>query len=439
MAGLLATFTFLPTAIPVGWQMIRAEEVLALRRTEAAARSFGWLAESGRRPEPQIVAEAEVDWLSIPSIAVDLGDPALRGHDLAFLCAENGPRTIQADDRLWAVACVEQGDIRVFAASRIHPARQAQLVMGLVLLLAVVVGIVTALGVLRLLRPLSDVSRALHRVGEGERGVRMPRTGLAELDELVDRLNAAAREMEDREDGILARIELVQEMARLVAHEVRNPLQSLELLTSLIASESDERERLDIANSIHQEIHTLETVVNRLLRESAISGALRLQRQPQSVATLVEQVVALRRPEANARSMRLSTGVLADRLVLVDAALLKRSIENLVINAMQAVPRRSGEVSISVLEEEPHLVIAVDDNGPGVDPTLAETIFDAHVTTKERGTGLGLTLVKGVVEAHNGYIRVVRSPLGGARFEVRIPLDGEENSEQGAAQNRSRR
>ena len=264
----------------------------------------------------------------------------------------------------------------------------------------------------------------------------MPRTGLAELDELVDRLNAAAREMEDREDAILGRIEVVQEMARLVAHEIRNPLQSLELLTSLIASESDEGERLDIGNSIHQEIHTLETVVNRLLRESAMSGALRLQRQLQAVGPLVEQVVALRRPEANARGMRLSTGVLSPRQVNIDIALFKRSLENLVINAMQAVPRRSGEISVSAIEEDQYLLVAVDDNGPGVDPKLTEQIFEPHVTSKESGTGLGLTLVKGVVEAHNGSIRVSPSPLGGARFEVRIPLDGEEPSEQNSPAHR---
>ena len=129
-------------------------------------------------------------------------------------------------------------------------------------------------------------------------------TGLAELDVLVDHLNAAARDMEDRQDTILGRIAVVQEMARMVAHEVRNPLQSIELLTSLIASEQDERERLELANAIHEEIRTLETVVTRLLRESATKGALRLRHQSASVVSLIEQVVALRRPQAQAQAYR---------------------------------------------------------------------------------------------------------------------------------------
>ena len=76
------------------------------------------------------------------------------------------------------------------------------------------------------------------------------------------------------------------------------------------------------------------------------------------------------------------------------------------------------------------MLITVDDNGPGVPEDMTEQIFEADVTSKPTGTGLGLALVKGVVEAHNGYIRCVPSPLGGARFEIRIPLESEASSEQ---------
>ncbi len=441
MAGGLATVTFLPTAVPLGWQMIQAEEAMALRSTSATARSAAWLVRSGGQADSELLLNTEVDWLYIEQQDLLLGRAEPLPLDLDALCPlGDAAQAVTAEGGLWAVSCHSGADTgRILAGTRVQPARQAQTVMGLVLLLAVPVGLVTALGILRLLAPLSEVTRSLARVGAGERGVRMPRTGLAELDDLVDRLNAAAREMEDREDAILGRIEVVQEMARLVAHEVRNPLQSLELLTSLIASEEDEVERMEIANSIHQEIRTLETVVNRLLRESAVKGSLRLQRQVGSLSPLVEQVVTLRRPQANARGTRLDHGALSDREFPFDQALMKRSIENLVINAMQAIPARGGEIRISVFEEEPYMVITVDDNGPGVDEELADQVFEAHVTSKESGTGLGLTLVKGVVEAHNGYIRYARSPLGGARFEARIPFDpGEEQSEQPSAPNLGR-
>jgi signal transduction histidine kinase len=257
----------------------------------------------------------------------------------------------------------------------------------------------------------------------------MQQTGLGELDELVDRLNAAARSVEDREDAITGRIQVVQEMARIVAHEIRNPLQSLELLTSLIAQEEDDTERHEIADAIHNEIRTLEQVVNRLLRESAMRGSLRLRIGMHAAAPLARQVLALRRPQANRRGVRLTSGPLSQTRVPMDQTLIKRSIENLVLNALQAVPERYGEVRVSVTDEAEWLLICVEDNGPGVDPEVGDAIFEPKVTSKETGTGLGLALVKGVVEAHSGYIRYGESSLGGARFEARIPLTQREEED----------
>ncbi len=427
MAGALAAVAFLPTAIPLLWQTIEAEET---RGTVFAAYAVVSVEAALRDGEPPPTVQ-ELDKFRVSSLVVEragegpvrLGLP-IEPDLLGPVCAsDDGSEVVAGSSRsLWAVHCSAQanGD-RVVAAVRLEPAAQAQRVLALVVLLGISVGIITALGILRLLRPLSEISGALARVGAGERGVRMAQTGLAELDELVDRLNAAARSVEDREDGILGRIEVVQEMARIVAHEIRNPLQSLELLTSLVASEDDDQERMHIAGSIHAEVRTLEQVVHRLLRESATRGALRLRLTTQAVAPLVEQVIALRRPQANSQSVRLAMGPMSWATVPFDQALLKRSIENLVLNALQAVPPTTGEVRVSVLEEDEWLVIIVDDNGPGVPEELRDHVFEANVTSKEGGTGLGLALVKGVVEAHSGHIEYHPSPLGGARFEARIP------------------
>ena len=427
MAGALAAVSFLPTAIPLIWQIIRSEENRGSEVTRYAALAVQRGLEQGE-PIPPV---SDLDGYGVHSLVVGVGSvqPVHLGLPVDDLLVEpickSATRSdvVPGDGRvLWAISCSEPSEGRqVAAAMLLEPASQAQRIIGLVLLLGLLVGIITALGILRLLRPLSEISRALARVGTGERGVRMSRTGLAELDELVDRLNAAARSVEDREDGILGRIEVVQEMARIVAHEIRNPLQSLELLTSLIASEDDDQERLQIAKSIHAEVRTLEQVVTRLLRESATRGSLRLRVTVQPLAPLVEQVIALRRPQANGQNVRLTVGPLSWAPAPFDQALLKRSVENLVLNALQAVPRDTGHVQVSIVEEEEWIVILVDDNGPGVPPELEEHVFEANVTSKEGGTGLGLALVKGVVEAHSGYIRYGTSPLGGARFEARIP------------------
>ncbi len=428
MAGALSAITFVPTAIPLIWQIIAAEELSAVQHTTAAAYSMHANAHNGLGPTPGWLGQFGV---ASARIGAPEGQPVLLGRTLpesevVRLCASSPPNGVVsvAPRTVWAASCVEQDGIRVVAATPLDPSAPARRVLAMVLLLGAFVGIVTALGILRLLRPLSMVSRALDRVGAGERGVSVPQTGLSELDQLVNHLNAAARSVDDREDAILARIAVVQEMSRIVAHEVRNPLQSIELLTSLIASEEDGKERLAIAESIHHEIASLEQVVTRLLRESASRGALRLQPVVQPMVPLVNQVLALRRPQANSQGVRLTTGAMSWSEIAFDPALLKRSIENLVINAVQAVPRNSGEVRVTLQDEDGGMTILVEDNGPGVPDHLVDHVFEPNVTHgKKGGHGLGLMLVKGVIEAHNGYIRYEPSPLGGACFRAWIPAE----------------
>jgi signal transduction histidine kinase len=120
--------------------------------------------------------------------------------------------------------------------------------------------------------------------------------------------------------------------------------------------------------------------------------------------------------------VQLTTGEVSTVELPFDQALVKRTIENLVLNALQAAPRGTGEVRVSVVEEGDGIVIVVEDNGPGVPEEIVDHVFEPNVTGKQGGHGLGLALVKGVVEAHNGHIRYTRSALGGARFEAWLPL-----------------
>lgn len=405
--------------------MVDSESAIALRHTSWAALTVSRSLQRGAVLTPEVVSDLGVHSLRVHTtngLELYRFGPQLPDELLERVCEAATPDLVQADGTFWAVSCLRGRSHEVVAAFVPDFATGADMIF-LVVALAVIVGIITALGILSLLRPLSQVTHALARVEAGERGVRLATTGLKELDDLVERLNAAARSVELREDAVMARIRVVQEMARLVAHEIRNPLQSLEILTTLVAHEDDPDERRQVASSIHNEIRTLDRVVQRMLREGASSGALRLHRSTQPIAPLVEQIVTLRQPDARAQGIRLVIGLMSWRPVPFDSTLVGRSIENLVVNALQAVSPHGGEVRISVYEESPWLCLAVDDNGPGVDPALQDHIFEADVTTKTSGTGLGLSLVKGVVEAHGGSVSCGPSALGGARFVLRLPLE----------------
>ena len=440
LSGLLAAVTVLPTAAPLSWRLQWGQEANELRHVATAAQAIAHLG-----PDAPLLANlpADLDVAWVARLDSDLKPIEQNGRAPVIEplpCQSDGEKiALDADGRRWAIACRTAGAHVIAAADPAGASPWPQVLM-LVASLAGIVGIVTALGVLRLLAPLSRVSRALTRVGAGERGVHLESSGLRELDDLVDRLNTAAQAMQDREEAILARIQAVQEMSRMVAHEVRNPLQSLELLTSLIATEDDAAERARIVGAIHMEIRALDLVVERVLRQGVARGTgIKLQQTRQSVRPLCEHVYTLRSAQAKAHGVELRLGGVVDTAIDLDAALVGRSIENLVLNALQVVGRQ-GKVVLSAFERfipSPagagnELWIVVDDNGPGVDPEISAHVWDANVSGRTGGTGLGLALVKEVIEAHGGYVFHEPSPLGGARFVARLPIGEVARGSEGA-------
>jgi signal transduction histidine kinase len=427
LSGFLAAVAFLPTIFPLSLKLINTEELAITRLLLIQAEHVRRLIQDGIPLHDDTLVRLDLAAIDVGRVdgtpIVQLGQP-IPDEVRTRLCLSEieNPGVQQLGNQRWALACRITKHHQVIVARPVVLKTNADVILT-VLLLALAVGLITAFSILQVLRPVSAVSSALARVRAGERGVRIKTTGLRELDEIVYALNDAAAAMENREDAILARIQVVQEMARLVAHEVRNPLQSMQMLTSLIASEKEGAERAEIANAIHNEIRTLDKVVERLLRKGALDGALHLRRSVQPIAPIVEQIYNLRHPSAQARGILFTKGFLSWHPGRIDGTILGRSIDNLVLNALQAVQPDQGMVEISVFVEANVLCIAVDDNGPGVDPVLENQIFEPNVTTKTKGSGLGLSLVKGVVVAHGGTINYETSTLGGTRFLIRLPLE----------------
>lgn len=430
-AGLFAAAAIVPTAVPLANQLESVDQDFEALRLQSVAQ----LAASQSLRGPQLLAWSQrfgVERLQVRNpdgtIVQNEGSPV--DMDAAFdRCRQVPAFATEVDDEAWAVACAPTHDggwLLVASKPRVQAFAET---LRIVAILAAVVGIIVALGVLQMMSPLSRISAALERVGRGDRGVRLSQTGLAELDALVDRLNAAARTVEEREDAIVARLKIVQDMARLVAHEVRNPLQSIELYTALLADESDGGERRSLASQIHTEISQLNEVVGRFLR-GARDGTLVLHRTEVSVAALLERTVAFLRPAASDAGVHLHVGAATRSLAWVDEVLLGRALENLVTNAIHALEGRRGLIRLAAHDANRGIVIVVEDDGPGVPEDIQGTLFERYVSRRPGGTGLGLALVREVVQAHGGTISYSRSPLGGARFTAVVPTGGEGGAHQ---------
>ncbi len=219
---------------------------------------------------------------------------------------------------------------------------------------------------------------------------------------------------------------LLSRLLARFAHEVRNPLSSLDIHVQLL--EEDLQAALPQVREktasrfqiIHGELHRLENIVRHFL---SLAGPSALNLQPVEVNQVVGHVCALLRPEAAVRGIELVMR-LPDALPLLpaDFAQLTQALVNLVINAIQAVGR-DGRVEVSARRNDSDgvLTIAVRDTGPGIPADKQSVIFEPFFTTKAEGSGLGLWIVQQIITAHGGVVAAANANGGGAVFTVHLP------------------
>ncbi len=219
-------------------------------------------------------------------------------------------------------------------------------------------------------------------------------------------------------------------LARL-AHEIRNPLSSLDIHVQLLeedlaqAAPQMEEKTASRFEVIRGELHRLENIVKHFL---SLAGPSALNLHPVEVPKIVGHVCELLRPEAAARNIAIVMKVPGPVPPLsADPVQLTQALVNLVINAIQAVEGR-GQVELIVHTDEQagSLAIEIHDTGPGIPAEKQSAIFEPFFTTKPEGSGLGLWIVQQIITAHGGAVRAANAPGGGAVFTVHLPLRGKE-------------
>jgi signal transduction histidine kinase len=210
-----------------------------------------------------------------------------------------------------------------------------------------------------------------------------------------------------------------------LAHEIRNPLSSLDIHVQLLdedlgalAPETRDKlaGRLEI---IRGELKRLERIVQHFLRLSAPSE---LNLQKVDLRQVIGNLCELLRPEAATRKIEIRTNIADDLPVMMgDPVQLAQALMNLTINGIQAV-ERDGHVEIAAHPGENSILVAVRDSGPGIPGDKALDLFDPYFTTKPEGTGLGLWIAQQIVMAHHGRIHALNAETGGAVFKIELPL-----------------
>lgn len=226
-----------------------------------------------------------------------------------------------------------------------------------------------------------------------------------------------ARERRSQADRILA----MQTMSAGLAHEVRNPLNAaklqLELLERRLHRTVDDPRLTEPTELAQKEIERLTTLLNEFL---VFARPPELHAQEHDVVAIVRQVVDLERIAAEARGASLALTADPPQLIAeVDVAKLHQLVLNLVRNASEAVSS-GGHVDVSVAIDDERCVIRVRDDGPGIPDHVKPRIYEPFFSTKEGGTGLGMSIVHSLVSLHGGTIELETGSRG-TTFEVRIP------------------
>jgi signal transduction histidine kinase len=299
--------------------------------------------------------------------------------------------------------------------------------LGIVTLLIVVVALTGGwLATQSALYPIRRLSQAVQRIiSTGRTDARVPPEGTGDaLDELTSLFNA----MLDKIEGLVTAMRGALDN---VSHDLRTPLTRLRGTAELaLASPPDlNRDREALADCVEETDRVL-VMLNTLMDISeAESGTLQLQRETVMLGDVVARAVDLYRDVAEARGVALVADALADVAVVADRTRLEQVAANLIDNAVKYTPP-GGRVDVEVRRGEGETAIMrVRDTGPGIPPDELPRIFDrlfrGDRSRAERGLGLGLSLVRAIVEAHAGTVRVESEPSKGSVFTVSLPGEGE--------------
>lgn len=219
------------------------------------------------------------------------------------------------------------------------------------------------------------------------------------------------------------------EVARRLAHEIKNPLTPIQLAAERLRhkylrqmSEEEGRVLERGTHTIVQHVQALKEMVDAF---SEYARPPRLRLAPTDLNAMISEVAYLYRDSGQGPAVRCDLDP-ADPEIEADPVRIRQLLHNLVKNALEALEgREDGEVvlatAISERDGGKAVALTIDDNGPGFPSDTSSDIFEPYVTTKTKGTGLGLAIVKKIVEEHGGLIQAERSPVGGARIMIRLP------------------
>ena len=287
-----------------------------------------------------------------------------------------------------------------------------------VVILACVIGIRIGFGITR---PLHALLKGTREMARDNLQYRIPNNRDDEIGVLIESFNQMAQDLvENRRKRVEAeQIAAWREIARRLAHEIKNPLTPIQLAVQQMrdkyAGDDPEYQRFvtDCTEIVTEEVTTLRSLVEEFANFARMPS---LSLAPSDLNKSVRRVVRLY-PDA-----RIHLDLADDQPLLeLDSEQMRRVLINLIENGIDASDK-NGQITIRTHGDGETAVLSVIDSGPGVPIADRTRIFQPYISTKESGMGLGLAVVRSIVEDHGGHISVTDAPTGGAQFDLQLPI-----------------
>jgi signal transduction histidine kinase len=285
----------------------------------------------------------------------------------------------------------------------------------------------------RVTRPVEQLASAAQQVADGDWNTQVPVSSNDELGQLAESFNQMTRQMLQQREHLVQteRVAAWRELARRLAHELKNPLFPLQITVENLLRAREHSPEIfeeifrESTSTLLAEIQNLKNIIARF---SDFSRMPQPTFQPVSLNDVVHGVMRLFQAQLAAGNQLGITPQLELQpdlpQIAADPDLLHRALSNLVLNAMDAMPS-GGVLSVRTLALDGRVQLEVSDTGSGLSAEECGRLFTPYYTSKTHGTGLGLAIVQSVVSDHNGRVSVNSSPGRGTTFRIELPVNSD--------------
>jgi len=272
----------------------------------------------------------------------------------------------------------------------------------------------------KIIAPINELERGVKRIADGDLDSRVEINSDDEIGGLAESFNDMTEKLKKSNEELYktAKLKIVGELSAGIVHEVKNPLSLILSNIGYVAKKipKDDESLTKALKDMERGLNETNTVIEGLLDLASISE---LEREPVNLNLLIEETLSLVKYQSDQNDVRVTTDYNHDiPEVPVDSKKIKQVFINLLLNAIQAM-EAGGEINIKTREREGRIITEITDSGKGIPKEIIDNVFEPFITKgKKRGTGLGLAVVKNIIDLHDGTISVENMKEGGAKFTI---------------------